>query len=216
MKERNARIKRTALGYSPTDHGCLSAFLHLEYGDDGGCQAFGGYELDGLTPEGGDRRAPDKACGAFISRVLDTLEIEDWEKLPGTPIRVKQNHCKVEAIGHFLKDQWYDPGAEFTAMDKQEGDASEIAGDSYDRVRACLDACVCIPTEVLKRVRIDNISTALVQIYEIASDPTIYEEEACKVISKQAHELLVNLERTGFKSHSNKMKGGDDEQETGA
>ena len=42
--------------------------------------------------------------------MLETLEVDKWEALPGTPLRVRiDDKGGIEAIGHFLKDQWFNP-----------------------------------------------------------------------------------------------------------
>ena len=104
----NARIERTMLG--PEDHGILTAYLHL-VGDCWG-QGFGGYGLDAW-----DERKRERVGSAwgmeFIRLVLKVLEVERWEDLPGTIVRVRyadtRHHGSIEAIGHCLKDQWLNP-----------------------------------------------------------------------------------------------------------
>jgi hypothetical protein len=105
VTERNAKITRTMLGTE--DHGIMTFFLHLEY--DGGGQGFGGYGMDEpVKDENGKflrRRGTAFGCDAIL-RVLETLEIENWEDLPGTPCRARAEHTKVHAIGHYLKEKW--------------------------------------------------------------------------------------------------------------
>lgn len=100
MKIENAKIESTTLGYE--SHGILSAYLHLNFGGSG--QGFGGYRLD--SPGG-----PHKACGAFIAGVLLTVGVGEWERLPGTPVRIRRdaNDDRIDAIGHFLEDKWFCP-----------------------------------------------------------------------------------------------------------
>lgn len=86
----NAIIKQTSLGRE--DARFFSFWLHLEY--DGSGQAAGGYCLG------------DKTGLQIIDEILKVLEVETWEKLPGTFIRVQNTHCKVVAIGHIIKDKW--------------------------------------------------------------------------------------------------------------
>jgi hypothetical protein len=47
----------------------------------------------------------------FISRIISTLEVASWEKLPGTVCRVEHEGWdgKIIRIGHFMKDKWFDP-----------------------------------------------------------------------------------------------------------
>lgn len=104
---KNATIRSTSLGRE--DHSIMTAFIHLDYGGTG--QGFGGWAFDEPAAD----RAPDSrrrgaAFGCdFILRVLEVLEIETWEKLPGTSCRVEASSGKVHRIGHYLKDQWFDP-----------------------------------------------------------------------------------------------------------
>jgi hypothetical protein len=92
---KNAKIAKTSLDI---ERG-LSAWIHVEY--DGGGQGFGGYALGG------------ECAHIFIVGVLKALEIESWEKLPGTPVRVQADSGKIYKIGHFLKEQWFDPVSAF-------------------------------------------------------------------------------------------------------
>ena len=100
----NAKITSTMLGRE--DHGIMTCMIHLDYG--GMSQGFGGYSFDIY-----DRDSEDRVFGGFgmefISEMLRVTEVDTWEKLPGTYIRVSQTHNKVEKIGHILKDEWLDP-----------------------------------------------------------------------------------------------------------
>lgn len=86
---RNARITGTHLGdedYGPT------YFIYLDYGGSG--QGFGGHHLSGeFTHEA-------------IFRLLNTLGVGSWEKLPGTPVRVIADWGRIHRIGHYLEDKW--------------------------------------------------------------------------------------------------------------
>ncbi len=109
METKNAKITDTMLGIE--DHGILSCMLYLSYGDHGG-QGFGGYALD--TPykdKNGNhlgRKGTDFGM-EFINQILKTLNVEKWERLPGTACRVKAEFNKVHSIGHFLDDKWFTP-----------------------------------------------------------------------------------------------------------
>lgn len=97
---KNAEIRNTFLGYE--DHGIPTYLLQLTYGD--GTQAFGMYDLRGV------------GCRHII-RILDTVGVKSWEELPGSVLRVKTKPDKfhtgtISAIGHFLKDEWFDPEVE--------------------------------------------------------------------------------------------------------
>ena len=103
----NAKIVSTALGVE--DHGIFTAMIHLDYGGRG--QGFGGYSLDAPPVDRDGGRVPTKFGMAFIAAILKTLEVETWEKLPGTYCRVKADRGCVREIGHLLKDKWFDPKA---------------------------------------------------------------------------------------------------------
>lgn len=108
-EEKNATIESTMLGIE--DHGCFTFYLHLNYG--GGGQGFGGYTLDEPVHDGGRfvRRRGTGYGAEAIMQVLRVLKVGSWEKLPGTPCRVRAEHSKVHAIGHYLEDRWLDLSA---------------------------------------------------------------------------------------------------------
>lgn len=106
MQVENGIVESTTLGIE--DHGIFTAWLHLTF--DGSGQGFGGYALDGVA-EGADER-PGTAFGCdFILSILRTLQVESWEKLPGTPLRVRRDEPSgpIVGIGHFVKDRWFFP-----------------------------------------------------------------------------------------------------------
>lgn len=102
----NAKIKSTMLGKE--DHGIFTCYLFLE-GDGWGC-GFGGYGMDEWN-EKAKRRLPTAYGMDFIASIMATLEIESWEKLPGTFVRAETEGCggTVKRIGHPLKNKWFDP-----------------------------------------------------------------------------------------------------------
>ncbi len=103
-EEKNAKIKRVSLAIE--DHGILTAWLELDYNSGG--QGFGGYALDEYDPN--KKCRVGHAFGTeFILRVLTTIGVDSWEKLPGTSCRVRAEHSKVHSIGHYLKDVWFSP-----------------------------------------------------------------------------------------------------------
>ena len=106
---KNARIESTTLGFE--DHGIFTYWVMLDFGGSG--QGFGGYGLDEPRTDGAGkylgRRGTVYGCDAII-RLLEVLGVESWEKLKGTPVRVKGGglfgNTAIEAIGHYLKDEW--------------------------------------------------------------------------------------------------------------
>lgn len=106
-EQKNATITGTMLGRE--DHGIMTCFVYLDYG--GVSQGFGGYALDAPVHINGEfqgRVGTMFGC-EFICRLLETLDVESWEKLPGTPCRVEADNSKVHRIAHYLKDNWFRP-----------------------------------------------------------------------------------------------------------
>lgn len=96
--------------YFDTERG-LSAWLTLDYGDCGH-QGFGGYML--YAPKGWRaHESKGNYAGHFIYRCLEIAGVSDWAKLPGRTIRVKSEHSKVHAIGHIVKNDWFNPSEDF-------------------------------------------------------------------------------------------------------
>lgn len=116
METLNAKITYTHLGYE--DHGIMTFYLGLDYGGSG--QAAGGYALDDRDPlKDIDGiflgRKATKIFGLTVQAILNTLELQKWEDLPGTHIRVKADDGKVYEIGHLLKNKWLNFKDFFTA-----------------------------------------------------------------------------------------------------
>lgn len=97
------------------DHGLLTAWLTLNYGGSG--QGFGGYALY-LPKELEDSKNGIPCCGHFIWRVMEIAEVSTWATLKGKAIRVRQDKewGKIEAIGHIVKDDWFNPSEDFEQM----------------------------------------------------------------------------------------------------
>lgn len=91
----------------------LSMWIFLDYG--GSSQGFGGYLL--YAPKGWEaHKQSGNYCGHFIYRVLQIADVEDVSQLPGKSVRVKADHSGVSAIGHIIKDDWFDPKQEFAEL----------------------------------------------------------------------------------------------------
>lgn len=112
IETRNAVI--TSASITNDDHGLLSAWLQLDYGGSG--QGFGGYSL--YLPKDFTHSINQKNyAGHFIWRCLEIAGVSEWSKLNGKTIRVRCEHHKVHAIGHIVKDDWFDPAADFRQME---------------------------------------------------------------------------------------------------
>lgn len=112
IKTRNAIIK----GAKITTERCLSAWLDLDYGGMG--QGFGGFVLYMPPSENRNRDDSDQPnyAGHFIHRCIEIAGVEEWSKMIGKTVRVKCSYNKVHAIGHIVKDDWFDPTIEFAQL----------------------------------------------------------------------------------------------------
>jgi len=112
-KIENAKITGTTLGIE--GHGIFTAYIHLE--GDGWGVSFGGYAFD-YWSEADKRRVGASYGMEFIRRLMNTVGVESWEKLPGAFVRVDSEGWggKAKRIGHITKAQWFDPEALFAEM----------------------------------------------------------------------------------------------------
>lgn len=113
METKNAVIEGVRLTIE--DHGCLVAWVNLNYGGSG--QGFGGYCLHNAGTRNGKAKG---YAGHFITRCLEVAGVSEWSKLVGMTVRVKSEHQKVHAIGHILDDDWFNPTEDFEKFEKKE------------------------------------------------------------------------------------------------
>lgn len=124
-ERKNAVIKSARI--TNDDHGLLTAWLDLDYGGSG--QGFGGFSLylpKSYTNHGGSLKA--NYAGHFIWRVMEVAGVERWDQLPGKTIRVLSEHSSVNAIGHIVKDDWFDPGKDFEIMRRAVSQGEQANG----------------------------------------------------------------------------------------
>lgn len=108
---KNAIISRASI--TSDDHGCLSAWLYLDYG--GSRQGFGGWAL--YLPKSFKHHELKSVAGHFIWRCMEIGGVTNWSELVGKTIRVKSSHSGIEEIGHIIKDDWFCPRADFSKAD---------------------------------------------------------------------------------------------------
>lgn len=110
MKTTNAIIESVSI--TSADHGLLSAWVHVRFG--GGGQGFGGYCL--YLPKSFTHHKLESCAGHFIWRVMEIAGVEEWAKCAGKAIRIKHSHSKIQAIGHIINDDWFDPSEDFKGI----------------------------------------------------------------------------------------------------
>lgn len=113
---RNAIITRASI--STGERGFLDCWLTLDYGGEG--QGFGGFTL--YLPKSWKHYSLLSPAGHFIFRVMEIAEVDDFSKLQGRSIRAKCDWGKVHAIGHIIKDDWFNPSEDFANL--KNGDKS--------------------------------------------------------------------------------------------
>jgi len=98
------------------DRDLLTAWLHLDYGGSG--QGFGGCALY-LPKSYKHHTEKGDFAGHFIYRSMQIAGVESWEKVKGKTIRAKIENGLIVAIGHIVKDDWFNPAEDFDKMKQQ-------------------------------------------------------------------------------------------------
>ena len=107
---KNAIIEKATI--TSDDHGILSAWLYLDYGGYG--QGFGGWSL--YLPKSFNHHKLESVAGHFLFRCMEIAGVTNWNELQGKTIRAKADHCKIESIGHIVKDDWFNPSEDFKQL----------------------------------------------------------------------------------------------------
>lgn len=90
---------------------CKGSWIHVDYG--GSAQGFGGFML-------GNEKEPESVhLAIWLHWCMKCAGVDEWSKMKGRPIRVKKEDgwgSPIIAIGHHLKDIWFDPKEEFAKV----------------------------------------------------------------------------------------------------
>ena len=105
----NAKIEGAQLMFE--DHGCL--ILNLYTVHSGGHQAFGSVNIMNRATKTFERTGGNVA-GWYIKRVFDVCEVDSFDQLVGKTIRIKEVDGIIRAIGHIIKEDWFEPRVDFT------------------------------------------------------------------------------------------------------
>lgn len=122
IETKNAIIEDATI--TTGDRGFLDCWVTLDYGGSG--QGFGGYVL--YVPPSWAHHKLESVAGHFIFRVMEVAGVTKWEDLKGKTVRVKCEHSKVHAIGHIVKDDWFEPSTDFKKL-HDSNDGTELRAD---------------------------------------------------------------------------------------
>lgn len=112
MTIKNAIIESVSIN---SEHGLLTAYLFLKY--DVGSQGFGGYAL--YLPKSFAHHETLSPAGHFIWRAMEIAGVDSWSEIIGKSVRARiGDDDYIKAIGHIIKDDWFDPAQDFRAMRK--------------------------------------------------------------------------------------------------
>lgn len=103
----NAVIESVTL--DDANRGMLSSYVFLDYGGSG--QGFGGYAL--YLPRNYSNHELKSMAGHFIWRCMEIAGVTSWDKMKGKTVRVRIENGLAVAIGHIIKDDWFEPAKDF-------------------------------------------------------------------------------------------------------
>ena len=116
----NAVIESAKITANDYDKGILGCWLFLKCGNGLG-QGFGGYAL--YLPKGFSHHDIESVAGHYLYRVMEIAGVTEWKDLPGKTIRIRKQDgwsATIEAIGHIVNDDWFDPKADFEYLKNKE------------------------------------------------------------------------------------------------
>ena len=113
MEIKNAVIESAVIDTG--DRNLLTAWLHVDYG--GASQGFGGFSLY-LPKDFKHYTCKGDFAGHFIFRCMQIAGVERWSDMKGKTIRVQGDHGGIKAIGHIIKDDWFNPSEDFKKMNE--------------------------------------------------------------------------------------------------
>lgn len=105
MEIKNAKITDTMLGRE--DHGIMTFMIYIDISESGSC-GVGGYAIDSYDRETKGRKYAAKGLEA-ISKILEVVGVDTWEKLRGKYVRVKDNGWgnPIDEIGNLMENKWF-------------------------------------------------------------------------------------------------------------
>jgi hypothetical protein len=112
MEPKNGIIKETFLGFDDT--GMFTMAVTVSYGAKQ--QLYGLFALDDFDEET-NTRVPTKYCCKCVMEFLKIVDARCWEDLINKPVRVKATDERIEEIGHFMDDVWFDKDKIYANMD---------------------------------------------------------------------------------------------------
>lgn len=129
MEIKNAIIESTKLGRE--DHGIMTFMMFVKFDMVGGVYnslGIGGYCLDQSVRVAEDdrdivtKRIFKAESMEAISKILETVGVDNWEDLPGTYIRIKDNGwgSTIDEIGNLMEDKWFNIREFFVNAQKGE------------------------------------------------------------------------------------------------
>lgn len=97
--KRNAKIKYVSID---TEERYLQIVVGFDYGGLGQALSRVAY-----LPESYKYHRKDTRLAHFLNILFKVTGVNSFDKLKGSPLRVRATNSKVVEIGHFLEDDWY-------------------------------------------------------------------------------------------------------------